>query len=102
MLQENPQRTSGKNRALIAVAHSLLVTVYSFARVGTPIETVAQESPQRSLVQRFEKLEVTGSSSNPIALPPKITFREAGEHPNQPGTQANGSVAKRGQADLVG
>jgi hypothetical protein len=27
-------RTRGKNRALIAVAHSLLVTVYSFTRAG--------------------------------------------------------------------
>jgi hypothetical protein len=37
VLQENPQRTSGKNRALIAVAHSLLVTVYSFYQGWRPL-----------------------------------------------------------------
>ena len=58
-------RTRGKNRALIAVAHSLLVTVYSFTPgLASPIETLAwitltastKNRLERSLVKRLEKL----------------------------------------------
>ena len=36
-LYQRKVRTRGKNRALIAVAHSLLVTVYSFTKAGRPV-----------------------------------------------------------------
>jgi transposase len=57
-------RTRGKNRALIAVAHSLLVTVYSFTMAGQPycdlgldyFDHLNQKSLERSLVKRLEKL----------------------------------------------
>lgn len=57
-------RTRGKNRALIAVAHSLLVTVYSFTMAGEPyrdlgldyFDKLNTEHLQRSLVKRLEKL----------------------------------------------
>jgi transposase len=57
-------RTRGKNRALIAVAHSLLVTVYSFTRAGELYRDLGldyfdhlnKEHLQRSLVKRLEKL----------------------------------------------
>ena len=57
-------RTRGKNRALIAVAHSLLVTVYSFTIAGELyrdlgldyFDKLNKEHLQRSLVKRLEKL----------------------------------------------
>ena len=57
-------RTRGKNRALIAVAHSLLVTVYSFTRAGEPyrdlgldhFDRLNKNRLERSLVKRLEKL----------------------------------------------
>jgi transposase len=57
-------RTRGNNRALIAVAHSLLVTVYSFTRSGQPYKDLGQDyfqqinkdQLQRQLVKRLEKL----------------------------------------------
>ena len=57
-------RTRGKNRALIAVAHSLLTTVYSFTMTGQPytdlglnyFDRINQQSLERSLVKRLEKL----------------------------------------------
>lgn len=57
-------RTRGKNRALIAVAHSLLVTVYSFTTGGQPyqdlgldyFDRINRQNLQRSLVKRLEML----------------------------------------------
>ena len=57
-------RIRGKNRALIAVAHSLLVTVYSFTKAGEPyrdlglnyFDKLNKENLQKSLVKRLEKL----------------------------------------------
>jgi transposase len=57
-------RTRGKNRALIAVAHSLLVTVYSFTTAGEPyrdlgldhFDRLNKNRLERSLVKRLEKL----------------------------------------------
>lgn len=66
-------RTRGKNRALIAVAHSLLVTVYSFTMAGEPyrdlgldyFDKLNKEHLQKSLVKRLEKL------GNRVTLEPK-------------------------------
>ena len=66
-------RTRGKNRALIAVAHSLLVTVYSFPTAGHPysdlgldyFDKLNKEHLQKSLVKRLEKL------GNRVTLEPK-------------------------------
>lgn len=66
-------RTRGKNRALIAVAHSLLVTVYSFTMAGEPyrdlgldyFDKLNKQHLQRSLVKRLEKL------GNRVTLEPK-------------------------------
>jgi transposase len=63
-LYQRKVRTRGKNRALIAVAHSLLVTVYSFTMAGQPycdlgldyFDHLNQKSLERSLVKRLEKL----------------------------------------------
>jgi transposase len=57
-------RTRGKNRALIAVAHSLLVTVYSFTVARTAyhdlgpdyFDRLNRQHLERSLVRRLEKL----------------------------------------------
>lgn len=57
-------RGRGKNRALIAVAHSLLVTVYSFTMAGEPyrdlgldyFDRLNKDQLERSLVKRLEKL----------------------------------------------
>ncbi len=57
-------RGRGKNRALIAVAHSLLVTVYSFTMTGQPYQDLGldyfdrlnKEHLEKSLVKRLEKL----------------------------------------------
>jgi transposase len=57
-------RGRGKNRALIAVAHSLLVTVYSFTLTGQPysdlgrdyFDRLNQAQLEKSLVKRLEKL----------------------------------------------
>jgi transposase len=63
-LYQRKVRTRGKNRALIAVAHSLLVTVYSFTVAGQPycdlgldyFDRLNRQNLQRSLVKRLEKL----------------------------------------------
>jgi transposase len=57
-------RPRGKNRALIAVAHSLLVTVYSFTRSGHAFQDLGsdyfdqlnRDQLEKSLVKRLEKL----------------------------------------------
>jgi hypothetical protein len=57
-------RTRGKNRAIIAVAHSLLVTVYSFTTASQPYHDLGLDyfarrdkaSLERSLVKRLERL----------------------------------------------
>ena len=57
-------RGRGRNRALIAVAHSLLVTVYSFTVAGQPYQDLGLEyfnrlhknHLERTLVKRLEKL----------------------------------------------
>ena len=56
-------RGRGKNRALIAVAHTLLVTVYSFTLAGEPYRDLGldyfdlrnKDQLERSLVKRLEK-----------------------------------------------
>lgn len=63
-LYQRKMRTRGKNRALIAVAHSLLVTVHSFTMAGEPyrdlgldyFDRINHQNLQRSLVKRLEKL----------------------------------------------
>jgi transposase len=63
-LYQRKVRTRGKNRALIAVAHSLLVTVYSFTTAGQPyrdlgldyFDRLNRQHLERSLVKRLEKL----------------------------------------------
>lgn len=63
-LYQRKMRTRGKNRALIAVAHSLLVTVYSFTVAGEPyrdlgldyFDRLNKQNLERSLVKRLEKL----------------------------------------------
>jgi transposase len=63
-LYQRKARTRGKNRALIAVAHSLLVTVYSFTTAGQPYEDLGldyyarldRKHLERSLVKRLERL----------------------------------------------
>jgi transposase len=57
-------RGRGKNRALIAVAHSLLVTVYSFTVTGQPYQDLGlnyfnqldKDRLEKMLVKRLEKL----------------------------------------------
>lgn len=57
-------RSKGKNRALIAVAHSLPVTVYSFPVAGQPycdlgkdyFEQQNKDRLEKSPVRRLEKL----------------------------------------------
>ena len=57
-------RGRGKNRALIAVAHSMLVTVYSFTMAGEPyrdlgldyFDRINKDQLEKSLVKRLEKL----------------------------------------------
>lgn len=57
-------RSRGKNRALIAVAHSLLVTVYSFTTASQPYRDLGLDyfdrlnkgQLEKSLVSRLEKL----------------------------------------------
>lgn len=57
-------RARGKNRALIAVAHSLLATVYSFTQSGQPYQDLGsdyfdrlnQKQLERALIRRLEKL----------------------------------------------
>lgn len=57
-------RGRGKNRALIAVAHSLLVTVYGFTQSGQPyqdlgldyFERLNKKHLEKALVRRLEKL----------------------------------------------
>lgn len=63
-LYQRLARTRGKNRALIAVAHSLLVTVYSFTVAGQPYQDLGldyfnrlhQRQLEKTLVRRLEKL----------------------------------------------
>jgi len=63
-LYQRKMRTRGKNRALIAVAHSLLTTVYSFTTAGQPyrdlgldyFDQLNRENLERSLVKRLERL----------------------------------------------
>jgi len=76
-LYQRKVRTRGKNRALIAVAHSLLVTVYSFTIAGIPFQDLGldyfdrlnKQNLERSLVKRLEKLgnRVTIESLQPAA-----------------------------------
>jgi transposase len=76
-LYQRKMRTRGKNRALIAVAHSLLTTVYSFTMTGQPyidlglnyFDRINQHSLERSLVKRLEKLgnRVTLEPARPAA-----------------------------------
>jgi transposase len=76
-LYQRKMRTRGKNRALIAVAHSLLVTVYSFTVAGQPysdlgldyFDRLNRQSLERSLVKRLEKLgnRVTIEPARPAA-----------------------------------
>jgi transposase len=57
-------RGRGKNRAVIAVAHSLLVTVYSFTMTGQPycdlgvdyFDRLNKDHLTKSLIKRLEKL----------------------------------------------
>jgi transposase len=57
-------RSRGKNRAIIAVAHSLLVTVYSFTTAGQQyldlgvdyFDRLNKEHLEKSLVKRLENL----------------------------------------------
>jgi transposase len=66
-------RGRGKNRALIAVAHSLLVTVYSFTVTGQPYQDLGlnyfnqlhKDHLEKMLVKRLEKL------GNRVILEPK-------------------------------
>jgi transposase len=68
-------RTRGKNRALIAVAHSLLVTVYSFTMAGERyrdlrldyFDKLNKQHLQQSLVKRLQKL------GNRVTLEPKAS-----------------------------
>jgi transposase len=63
-LYQRKVRTRGKNRALIAVAHSLLTTVYAFTAAGQPyrdlgldyFDRLNRQDLERSLVKRLEKL----------------------------------------------
>ena len=63
-LYQRLTRVRGKNRALIAVAHSLLVTVYSFTVTGQPYQNLGLDYFNRlnkdhlvnALVKRLEKL----------------------------------------------
>jgi transposase len=63
-LYQRKARTRGPNRALIAVAHSLLVTVYAFTTAGQPycdlgldyFDHLNKQQLERSLVKRLEKL----------------------------------------------
>jgi len=63
-LYQRLARVRGKNRALIAVAHSLLVTVYSFTVSGQPYQDLGldyfnqldKDRLQKILVKRLEKL----------------------------------------------
>jgi transposase len=63
-LYQRLARVRGKNRALIAVAHSLLVTVYSFTVAGQPYQDLGLDYFNRlnkdhlvkALVKRLEKL----------------------------------------------
>jgi len=63
-LYQRLARVRGKNRALIAVAHSLLVTVYSFTVTGQPYQDLGLDYFNRlnkdhlvnALVKRLEKL----------------------------------------------
>ena len=76
-LYQRKVRTRGKNRALIAVAHSMLVTVYSFTTAGQPYQDLGldyfdrlnKQSLERSLVKRLEKLgnHVTLEPARPAA-----------------------------------
>jgi transposase len=66
-------RGRGKNRALIAVAHSMLVTVYSFTVTGQPYQDLCldyfnqlhKDHLEKMLVKRLEKL------GNRVILEPK-------------------------------
>jgi transposase len=70
-------RTRGKNRALIAVAHSLLVTIYAVTTTGEPyrdlgpdyFDQLNKEHLEKSLVKRLEKLgnRVTLEPKSPVA-----------------------------------
>ena len=63
-LYQRLARVRGKNRALIAVAHSLLVTVYSFTVAGQPYHDLGldyfnrlhKRCLEKTLVKRLEKL----------------------------------------------
>jgi transposase len=76
-LYQRKVRTRGKNRALIAVAHSLLVTVYTFTTAGQPyqdlgldyFDRINKQNLERSLVRRLEKLgnRVTLEHARPTA-----------------------------------
>jgi transposase len=63
-LYQRKMRTRGKNRALIAVAHSLLTTVYAFTTAGQPyrdlgldyFDRLNRDKLERSLVKRLERL----------------------------------------------
>jgi transposase len=66
-------RGRGKNRALIAVAHSLLVTIYTITVSGTPYrdlgddyyERLNRKHLERSLLKRLQKL------GNEVTMKPK-------------------------------
>jgi transposase len=76
-LYQRKVRTRGKNRALLAVAHSLLVTVYSFTITGQQycdlgpdyFDRLNRQHLERSLVKRLEKLgnRVTLEAARPAA-----------------------------------
>lgn len=63
-LYQRKARSRGNNRALIAVAHSLLITVYFMTLTGQPyrdlgvdyFDRLNRHSLERSLVRRLEKL----------------------------------------------
>ncbi len=63
-LYQRLARVRGKNRALIAVAHSLLVTVYSFTVAGQPYQDLGldyfnrlhKHHLEKTLIKRLEKL----------------------------------------------
>jgi transposase len=63
-LYQRLARVRGKNRALIAVAHSLLVTVYSFTVTGQPYQDLGldyfnrlhKHHLEKTLVKRLERL----------------------------------------------
>lgn len=76
-LYHRKARTRDKNRALIAVAHSLLTTVYSLTTAGQPyrdlgldyFDRLNRQNLQRSLVKRLESWAITLLWNLPGPLP---------------------------------